>query len=70
MISKRENPSTWVRSEREKKWVRSAPTYIVPTHETKHVETKVMETFLHKVEDLDFGWHSWLRGLIMSGDKD
>jgi len=26
------NPSTWVKSEKEKKWVRGAPTYIVLTH--------------------------------------
>jgi hypothetical protein len=26
--------------------------------------------FLHKVEDYDFGWYSWSRGLIMIGDKD
>jgi hypothetical protein len=32
MISKWENPSTWVRNEREKKWMTGAPTYIVPTH--------------------------------------
>jgi hypothetical protein len=67
MISKWENPSTRVRNEKEKKW---APTYIVPTHKTKHMGLKQLWIlFLHKVEDLDFGWHFWLRGLIMNGDK-
>jgi hypothetical protein len=70
MIFKRENPSTWVRSEREKKWVRGVPTYIIPTHKTKHIEAKVMETFFAQGWRLRFGWHSWLRGLIMSRDKD
>ncbi len=72
MISKWENPSTWVRNERGKKWVRGAPTYIIPTHKTKcmGLKQRLWIPFLHKVEDLDFGWHSWLKGLIMSGDKD
>ncbi len=72
MIFKWKNPSTWMRSEREKKWVRGAPTYIVPTHKTKHMGLKqrLWKPFLPEVEDLAFGSHSRLRGLIMSGDKD
>jgi hypothetical protein len=72
MISKWENPSIWMKSEKEKKWVRGAPIYIVPTHKTKHMclKQRLWKPFLHKVENLDFGWHFWLRGLIMSGDKD
>ncbi len=52
--------------------MRGAPTYIVPTNKTKHMGLKqrLWKPFLHKVEDLGFGWHYWLRGLIMSGDKD
>jgi hypothetical protein len=46
--------------------------YIVSTHKTKHMGLKkrLWKPFLHKVEDLDFGCHSWFRGLIMNGDKD
>jgi hypothetical protein len=46
--------------------------YIVSTHKTKHMGLKqrLWKPFLHKVEDLYAGWHSWFRGLIMSGDKD
>ncbi len=32
VISKWENPSTWMRSEKEKNWMRGAPIYIIPTH--------------------------------------
>jgi hypothetical protein len=52
--------------------VRGVPAYIVPTHKTKHMDLKqrLWKPFLDKVEDLNFGWHTWLRGLIMNGDKD
>jgi hypothetical protein len=52
--------------------MKSVPTYIVPTHKDKTYgfEAKFWKPFLLKVKDLDFGWHSWLRGLIMSGEKD
>jgi hypothetical protein len=81
MISKWENPSTWVRNEKEKKlnekwkmkkkkkWGRKAPIYIVPTHKTKLLGSnqRLWIAFLHKVEDFDLGWHSWFRDLIMKG---
>jgi hypothetical protein len=52
--------------------MRGVPNIIVPTHKTKHMGLKprFWKPFLHKVENLDFGWLSWLRGVIMSGDKD
>jgi hypothetical protein len=34
------------------------------------LKQRFWKPFLHKVEDLDFVWHSWLKDLIMSGDKD
>jgi hypothetical protein len=61
-----------VRNEKEKKWTKGACTYIVPTHKIKHMGLKqrFWKPFLHKVEDLNFGWHFWLRGLFMNGNKD
>jgi len=70
MISK--NPSTWVRNEKEKKWMRGAPTKIVPTHKTKLMclKQRLWITFWHKVKDYDFELHLCFWGLIVSGDRD
>jgi hypothetical protein len=67
-----ENPSTWVRNEKDKKWMGGAPTKIVPTHKTKLMDLKhkLWITFWHKAKDYDFGLHLWFLGLIVSGDRD
>jgi hypothetical protein len=48
-----------VRNEKEKKRLRGAPNYIVPIHKTKlmGLKQRLWITFLHKVEDYDFGLH-------------
>jgi hypothetical protein len=71
MISKWENPSTWMIWKRKKMSERCSH-YTVYTHKTKYMGLKqrLWKPNLHNVEDLNFGWHSWFKGLIMSGDKD
>jgi hypothetical protein len=59
----------WEMKER-KKWVRGALIYIGIRQNLWVLKQSLWITFLHKVEDYDFGWHSWFTGLIMSGDKD
>jgi hypothetical protein len=34
------------------------------------LKQRLWKPFLHKVKNLGFGWHFWLRGLIMSGGFD
>ncbi len=55
---------------KERKWMRGAPTYIVPTHKTYGFETKVMETLFAQGWKLRCWMALLVEGLIVNGDKD
>lgn len=72
MISKWKNPLTWVRNEKENKWVQGACANIIPTHKTKLMgfKAKIMNYFFAQGWRLRFWIAILVWGLIMSEDKD